>query len=1043
MDAKQAWCAPLFASRFVTFAVGSAPSAVAVTDLDGDSNLDVVVANAGSGTVSVLQGDGEVAFGSRRDLPVGAGPLGLVCGDFNGDQHPDVAVLNGDSETISILLGVGDGTFGPRADLPAGGSPRAIAMADLDGDHREDLVIVHYQLLGTVSVSLGRGDGTFSSPVYFGCGPWPYGVAIGDLDPFVDGKPDLIVSNRNSGTLSILKGQGDGTFSRAPVALTAGDSPTSVTLGELNEDGRPDIVFPQRGFQGGNCCISIFLSQGDGSYRRSDICGRCISEVAVEDLNDDGHADLIVCNLTSSSISVLLGDGRGNFNFHDNVTVDGQPGSLALGDLDGDGRKDLVAASPGISSVAVFKADRDGTFGVRSDIGPDTEPVAIATQDLDGDGTLDLVIANLRSSSVSVFVGVGDGTFQLPHDYGVGVEPRSIAIADLNGDQLPDLATANARDGSATLLFNGARAVLGNRSDLPVGGQPVTVSAADLNGDGRADLALSNYSSHAISVLLGGGDGTFRHSVDVGCNRYPRTEAVGDFNEDGRPDLVALNEGYCCGWCCDYTICTCSDGYTATVLLGHGDGTFESPRAYPVDGDPISVVIADVDLDGHLDLLVANSGGNVSLLSGNGDGTFRAPVDMIKGEGELVARSDLNMDGIPDLVFASGPYGATVSVLLGRNDGTFASPMRFGTPPGARAVAIGDFNCDGRPDLAVACTDLTTVLLNTGGTVPPPRGPASLILTPGEASLELSWLPAKCQRISGYRIYYGRRGARPPLSGNDAAEGPSGINVPADRTRFALHCLPDSTFLVRLVAVGTNARESYGDSVLTARPLLVGGRLALRPRRVNLKSRGRITATVELDPGFSVDGVIIESVRLNGVVPAELALVGDRDSDGIPDLTLRFPVPPSTSPQGGPVLFDVSGLLLGCRDTIGFVVRASVAVIGSTLAAEDRDTTRDEEDIVPSVTGREENRPSAFTLHSPIPNPARTGCEVAFEVPLPTWVRLRVFDVHGRIVASLVDNILAPGQHHVHWIGAKSQGIYFIRMEAGSFRKTVVAALLP
>ena len=144
----------------------------------------------------------------------------------------------------------------------------------------------------------------------------------------------------------------------------------------------------------------------------------------------------------------------------------------------------------------------------------------------------------------------------------------------------------------------------------------------------------------------------------------------------------------------------------------------------------------------------------MSLLSGNGDGTFRAPVDMIKGEGELVARSDLNMDGIPDLVFASGPYGATVSVLLGRNDSTFASPMRFGTPPGARAVAIGDFNCDGRPDLAVACTDLTTVLLNTGGTVPPPRGPASLILTPGEASLELSWLPAKCQRISGYRIYY-------------------------------------------------------------------------------------------------------------------------------------------------------------------------------------------------------------------------------------------------------------------------------------------------
>src|SRR5438046_706978 len=279
------------------------------------------------------------------------------------------------------------------------------------------------------------------------------------------------------------------------------------------------------------------------------------------------------------------------------------------------------------------------------------------------------------------------------------------------------------------------------RSDIAAGfDHPIAVAVGDFNADGLQDLAVANHDSNTVSVLLGVGNGDFQEAPQspIAVGTTPVWIAVGDFNGDGKPDLAVANVN--------------SD--TVSVLLGNGDGTFQQPPLIVPSGGalPNGVVVGDFDGDHKLDLAVANSGnpnlippdpGNVAVLLGNGDRTFQAPQTYAVGHTPLtVAVGDFDGDRVPDLAVANfgdsdpkvGDPG-NVAVLLGNGDGTFQAPQPFAVGTNPQFVAVGDFNGDRVDDLAVANFGDKTVSVLLNATVKGPTittQPVSQTVTAGQ-----------------------------------------------------------------------------------------------------------------------------------------------------------------------------------------------------------------------------------------------------------------------------------------------------------------------
>jgi hypothetical protein len=313
-----------------------------------------------------------------------------------------------------------------------------------------------------------------------------------------------------------------------------------------------------------------------------------------------------------------------------------------------------------------------------------------------------------------------------------GYSTFSMAVADVNGDSNPDLVVANEytdNGGSVGVLLGNGDGTFQSAATYATGGAyPYSVAVADVNGDGKPDLVVANQCANnsgncgngdngIVGVLLGNGDGTFQTAVAYSSGGYGALSvAVADVNGDGKPDLVVANQ------CADST---CATNGTVAVLLGNGDGTFQTAVAYSSGGyGALSVAVADVNGDGKPDLLVGNqcesnstcaNGGMVGVLLGKGDGTFQSSVSYGAGgfdRGTLVGEAvgDVNGDGKPDLVVADcGGWceqqnaDGSIGILLGNGDGTFQSAIVYDSgAPAAESVAVMDVNGDGKPDVLVA-----------------------------------------------------------------------------------------------------------------------------------------------------------------------------------------------------------------------------------------------------------------------------------------------------------------------------------------------------
>ncbi|HEX5425285.1 MAG TPA: FG-GAP-like repeat-containing protein, partial [Candidatus Acidoferrales bacterium] len=573
-----------------------------------DGKVDIAVALL-AGNVAILMGNGDGTFAAEVDYSVEAGsqPMWITTADFNNDGIPDLATANENNGTISILIGKGDGTFAASVnDAFRPGtttSIQCVLAADFNGDHNADLAVVD-RFNSTVSVLFGNGDGTFQAPVNYPVGFNPLGGAVADLNR--DGVPDLLVANSNDGTISTLLNKGSGTFQSAVDYYGTADA-NFVAVGDFNRDGLTDVAVTNGGGGSPAGVVTVLLGNPDGSLARTTSYSTTSAPylaggIAAADLTGNGKLDLITSNSGWTSqtagmvgqISVLAGNGDGTFQSP--TTFTGGGGNMAIADLNGDGKPDFAIPGPGNydflgSSVAVFLGNGDRTFQSGIDYGTGGGPFEVAGGDFNRDGRPDLVVTDYGSAQISVLLGNGDGTFQGHVDYAVGREPAAVAVGDFNGDGNTDIAVANQYDSTVSVLLGNGNGTFQNAVTYPAVGSGIAV--ADMNGDGKLDLVVSN------GVLLGNGDGTFHPQLDFPTGAGGGAVVVADFNGDGIPDVASVQLGG-----------------TFSVLIGQGDGTFSNPRVFWTASNsiPNSITAADFNDDGSQDIAVAGQEGIVTVL---------------------------------------------------------------------------------------------------------------------------------------------------------------------------------------------------------------------------------------------------------------------------------------------------------------------------------------------------------------------------------------------------------------------------------------------
>ena len=338
-----------------------------------------------------------------------------------------------------------------------------------------------------------------------------------------------------------------------------------------------------------------------------------------------------------------------------------------------------------------------GTFGTKTDFGTAAGPFAILG-DTNNDGNLDIVNINDTSNSVSILLGNGSGSFGAKTDFTTGSTPYTVALGDLNSDGKLDIVTANQAANSASVLINNGSNTFAAKVDYTAGSQPYSVALSDVSSDGKLDMIVSNYISNTVSVFIGNGNGTFNAKMDYATGSRVNSTTIGDVNNDGKPDIIAVNQV----------------GFSASVLLGNGNGTFQAKIDYATASNPISMALGDVNNDGNLDIITANqaSGGvfGASVLIGNGNGTFNTKVDYNTGDFPYsVALGDINGDGKLDI--AVGNYNSSsASVLTGIGNGTFNAKIDYTTGINPLSISLGDVNNDNKLDIVTAnYNDLNTV----------------------------------------------------------------------------------------------------------------------------------------------------------------------------------------------------------------------------------------------------------------------------------------------------------------------------------------------
>jgi hypothetical protein len=372
--------APLFSASAV-YRLGpnpdlSHPYSVCVIDFDMDGHPDLAVADEGYNKVWLLRNRGKGTFDEEIGYDVGSGPTSVASADFDGDGVPDLVVANRLGTTISILKNNGNGTFAPSISYDAGYSPATVVTADFDGDGKIDLAATDY-LADSVSVLRNNGDGTFAAAASYGVGSYPWSLCAADFNG--DGRPDLAVANQGSNSLSIMFNNGNGTFA-APVNYTVGTSPLFVCAADFDGDGHVDLAVANAD----DNTISILRNDGGGGFAAPVVypAGERPVSICAADFNGDGALDLAVTNLDSSQgldVSIFLNDGTGIFSAAGFYASGDAPIFVCPIDCNSDGRPDLAVACQHYSISVMINTYHRRPLRYVSKNGPEVFPYDLPT----------------------------------------------------------------------------------------------------------------------------------------------------------------------------------------------------------------------------------------------------------------------------------------------------------------------------------------------------------------------------------------------------------------------------------------------------------------------------------------------------------------------------------------------------------------------------------------------------------------------------------------------------------------------------------------
>ncbi len=675
----------------------------------GDDPYDDPLQPAPEYVVPPSIGPAEPGFGARTLLepahyPVGMLPVSILAADFNGDGAEDLATANYWQHTISILLNEGDGRFGPAQEIPCGHNPRKIVATDVNTDHRVDLVVSCHGD-AKVQTFLGDGDGGFSDPIDTPTPEAPWRIGLGQLN--ADGLPDLVVPSEVEDRAYVYMGNGDGTFTQS--AVVQGDDMTSTAL-LADYDGNP----------------------GD---------------------------DLLLLSWWDATGRSYRNDGNGSLTLRDTVSFPWQTESAVFGDFNDDGFLDVCGGGAHSAAAAFFLGNGDGSFNETPETFKPRVPTDFCTGSWDGDGLIDVASSNFDVNEFELWkvLNVWQEDVKPAASYGAyasGRQPRCITSSDFNGDGIPDIAVG-AGDDYEVLVFLGQREGLwdGSTTHFPGGffPEPRASAAGDFDGDEDLDVAAAvvAWGEPLFNVLRNDGHPPL---VFLDDSKYdplsvPEAVAAGDFDEDGDDD-VAIAARFVRLFRCNGDLTFTYTGYKragsspmdllaedlngdghldlvsansgsddVSVLPGYGNGTFGNGSRFGVGDRPEAVCAGPLDDSPGLDLATADAGADtVSLLSGNGSGSFTLAGAFPVGDEPVdIACGDIDGDGNVDLVTANRS-GPSLSILYSDGEGGFLAAREEAVPESVQCVAAADFTGDGKAEIAAGLVDTPMVILLVRGT---------------------------------------------------------------------------------------------------------------------------------------------------------------------------------------------------------------------------------------------------------------------------------------------------------------------------------------